>query len=276
MQPERVILFHSRGKDYAILSNFWEEPITLRGIRFACPEACFHYAKLMTIANSLRIAEQQARPGTGAAERAQELATKASELTRPGLAPLDAKRLGGKGKEGLRLTEHELEIWTNTCLGIQREICAARLSQPGGEAVADILRGTGSQTLVHYERMANEMSFWGGKVTDGRVVGQNHLGKIWMDFRARLMDPGTSDVRRHSAGLESGTQLLAPLPPAHLDVRYAYVRGVLERLTGDRLGVAQSYLQFFENAQTSESRDRASASMLELLISWGLDPRLQS
>jgi predicted NAD-dependent protein-ADP-ribosyltransferase YbiA (DUF1768 family) len=143
-------------------------------VLFSCPEACFHYAKLRTVA-------ERASP-----ERALELIGHAKKLTEPGLEPVTAKGLGGKGKAGLRLSEEELVVWIDASLNIQRAICSERFAHSGGTELASILVATGSAQLLHYERMANENSFWGGKVVDGKIVGQNHLGRIWMEFRGRL------------------------------------------------------------------------------------------
>jgi ribA/ribD-fused uncharacterized protein len=237
-QPTRepIIIFYSRSKRLAILSNFHPQQITVRGKTFSCPEACFHYAKLQVVS-------AQAAPA-----RALELKTHAEKLLAPELPPAEAKRIGGKSKAGLALTEEELKRWDRACVGMQREICRARLNQ-GGPELLDALMATGDATLLHFERMASSDSFWGGKEDPpGRVTGQNWLGRIWMGFR---------DITRCRVG-----QGPAPAPGAMPDFRSEALRGAYVKLEPKDRNEAAELLRYFEDPDRAPHEVAATGRLI--------------
>jgi ribA/ribD-fused uncharacterized protein len=210
--PEFIIFF-SRGRQLAILSNFAPHPMTLDGHRFSCGEAYFHFAKFMAAARH--------HDGKNAA-RLQALVGHAAKLAdKPSLDGLGAKRLGGKGKLGLRLEGDELAAWDQARDEAQRRICEARLSQGGvaAQEVRSALLGSGLAVLVHFERGATADTYWGGKVVgegtpEARVVGQNALGRMWMEMRARLASlPAAETVVLGSHPPAASDPDMAP-PPA--------------------------------------------------------------
>ena len=171
------MIFHSRGRALAVLSNFAPHVLTIGGRRFACGEAYFHFAKFLAAATAAESPER----ATALRAHAEQLADK------PKLPPLTAKRLGGKGKpHGCRLEAAELAAWDAVRYDTQLALCRA-LAHDAAGAVRTALLGTGRATLVHFERGATADSYWGGKVVaGGAVVGQNTLGKIWMRLRGEL------------------------------------------------------------------------------------------
>lgn len=185
------IIFWSRGKaPFSVLSNFASQPLRIGRRVFACPEAYFHHAKFLAAA---------AAPCNAADEvRRERLVTHANRLSGSGVAPLQAKRMGGKGRMGLLLVPDELAAWDAVRFETQSRICTERLQQPGHEDVRRALFESGSAVLVHFERGATPASYWGGKVVVAqqsgreRVVGQNTLGQIWMVQRRQLSAAGAA------------------------------------------------------------------------------------
>jgi ribA/ribD-fused uncharacterized protein len=192
MTSKTHLLFHSRGKELAILSNFWPQRLVIDAKSFSCPEAYFHYAKFAAVA---------AAASTSA--RRDLMLKQAEKLTVPALPALAAKRIGGKGKDGLRLAEDELAVWDSARDAVQRRLLRERLAQDGaGGTLEQTLLATGSAVLVHFERMASVHSYWGGKVAaqegggKASVVGKNMLGRMWMELRDELRTAASETVRR--------------------------------------------------------------------------------
>jgi predicted NAD-dependent protein-ADP-ribosyltransferase YbiA (DUF1768 family) len=185
--PEHII-FHSRGRQLAILSNFAPHSFALDGKRFSCGESFFHFAKFGAAA---KVYAAASKPDELA--RRERLTAHASKFADSELSGLAAKRMGGKGPQGLRLEGAELQAWDAQRDEVQRLICTARLSQ--GDAAAEVARaliGSGDAVLVHFERGARPDTYWGGKVVqaesgESRIVGQNVLGNMWMEQRALLL-----------------------------------------------------------------------------------------
>ena len=168
------ILFHSGGSTYFQLSNFYPAQVMLRGLTFACPEACFHFAKFQFAAS--------VHP-EGSPRRAQLLKYAGEFLSQEMYGP-DAKRAGGKKR--MPLTPEELRPWDQNCLMLQEEICRYRVANEPD--LVRLLISTYPQSLLHYSRGATEDNFWGGKIKDGRVIGKNNLGKLWMGLRQEIID----------------------------------------------------------------------------------------
>uniref|UniRef100_A0A7S1QZJ3 NADAR domain-containing protein n=1 Tax=Neobodo designis TaxID=312471 RepID=A0A7S1QZJ3_NEODS len=192
--PPEHIIFHSRGKQLAILSNFCPHRLSIDGHVFSCGEAYFHFAKFRAAAS---VHAAGTEPATQARHRA--LLGHASKLADASLSGLAAKRLGGKGPQGMRLETDELSAWDAARDDTQRRLCDARTNQ-GDEAkqVRSALRESGDAVLVHFERGARPDTYWGGKVVDAgtpnvRIVGRNTLGRMWMEVRQRLKSVAETD-----------------------------------------------------------------------------------
>ena len=181
------IIFHSRGKHLTALSNFSPHTLRIDGHSFSCGEAYFHFAKFRAAAKVHAAADSEA-----AKKRQRQLVAHAAKLADTELGGLSAKRIGGKGAQGLRLEGAELQAWDAEREAVQRKLCQERLAQgPEAEVVRAQLQQSGNAVLVHFERGANPDTYWGGKVVDAgtataRVVGHNTLGRLWMEFRAKL------------------------------------------------------------------------------------------
>lgn len=50
------------------------------------------------------------------------------------------------------------------------------------------LLSTGDATLVEFDRFAKNETKWGGKIVEGRVIGQNYMGKMMMRVRDSLIN----------------------------------------------------------------------------------------
>ena len=181
-----VVSFCSAKKDFTELSNFYPTNVMLSSTLYLSGEAAFHGSKLKAAADSL--------PDGSA--RKSELLAKSAKFASDGeykkCTGAELKTRGGNGKLGLRLTPAEIAIWSSKSLEVQRRICLYKLEHDN--RVKDTLAKTGQLTLVHSamrktdEKVVQDC-FWEGraKVVEGSdaavVLGQNHLGKIWMEIR---------------------------------------------------------------------------------------------
>ena len=69
--------------------------------------------------------------------------------------------------------------WTTKKVEIMRDIILIKLQSDTQLQI--ILEATKPYMLVHYER--GKKAFWGATVKKGVLVGENNLGKLWMDIR---------------------------------------------------------------------------------------------
>ena len=182
--------FYSKSKDRTarLLSNFSEIPVKLdhdesdggggtQRRTYPTGEHAFHAAKYRCAARAAGIGPPRRRQ---LLEHAEKFASAAAST------PLDAKRLGGKGKQGLRLEAAELTAWDRAAADVQRRICDDKLR--GSAAIRELLASTGNQPLLHQDNRAKASNRWAGRVdkATGKVVGRNELGRIWEEARHRL------------------------------------------------------------------------------------------
>ena len=169
------INFTYRNKIEGCLSNMSSHPVMLFGKQFSMGEAAFHYAKYYIVAND---------PATDAA-RKKVLLTHADLFLVTGHTGPQYKSLGGKSKSGMPLTSAELQIWSRECDRVQLEICKYKLLTYAG--IKSVLMKTTGIVLIHSCRTAAEKmssEHWCGRMTDdGKIIGDNMLGKIWMSLR---------------------------------------------------------------------------------------------
>jgi predicted NAD-dependent protein-ADP-ribosyltransferase YbiA (DUF1768 family) len=204
MSKTGVVTFFDKKKEYRSLSNFWEQPTHIKseeGTReegntlvYSCGEAAFHgekYRRLSLVLN----------PGIEESRRL-ELLEYSKKFTQEGefglLKGNELKSRGGKGKKGLNLSPLELQLWHPMSVEVQLEISKYKLDTY--VEVQDDLRKSGTKVLVHpAARVSDEKvkeRFWEGRafVSDEgtreegtvTIIGQNMLGKIWMDLRTSL------------------------------------------------------------------------------------------
>ena len=166
-----AINFFSGKKDFRSLSNFWENEVVIDGRVYKSGEHAFHGEKFFRIGS---LANQ---------ERASQLLDYAKIFFTCD-TPAMAKKFGGK--KGLRLTEEELALWTSLSIDVQKQISQFKFDTY--QQVRDDLLNSKGKILVHPALRCShpEKCFWEGKFLDGRVIGKNILGQIWMDLRDSL------------------------------------------------------------------------------------------
>ena len=74
--------------------------------------------------------------------------------------------------------EHQEEVWD--C------IHAAKFSEGSDHGAR--LCATHPHPLVEFDRRAKDSSLWGAKITDGRLVGQNFMGRMLMRRRRFMLE----------------------------------------------------------------------------------------
>ena len=178
---ENVINFFSRKQEFRSLSNFWEGDIQIASRLYESGEHCFHGEKYYRLADL----------STNLLRKALLLDYSQLFMKPSYKSAADAKTLGSA--KGLRLTSEELAQWSSISVEVQKEICRWKLDNY--KEVRDDLIKSGSKILIHpvmrYSHV--ESRIWEGKATllhDGKLVvlGQNMLGKIWMELRSLSSD----------------------------------------------------------------------------------------
>ena len=179
-----VITFFSKKREFRSLSNFWEQDVVIvdKGDAkrvYQTGEHCFHGEKYIRLSRLC-----------GDETRRVALESHGAKFAKPSSfsTPLIAKQKGGK--RGLMLTSLELELWNKISSTVQEEIC--RFKRDVYQEVRDDLAKSGAAVLVHPALRCRESELknriWEGKAVvnvDGAItiLGENRLGKIWMDVR---------------------------------------------------------------------------------------------
>lgn len=138
------------GGDHRFLSNFWFADVRLDGLRYASVEHAYQAAKTLVLI-----------------ER---------EQFRDRITPGVAKRLG----RGVTMRPD----WDAVKLAVMEDLVGQKFARPD---LAALLRKTGDAPIL-------ELNVWGdrywGVVADqhGRLAGSNHLGRILMEVRRRLVE----------------------------------------------------------------------------------------
>lgn len=194
---DNVINFFSRKQEFRSLSNFWEGDIQIASRLYESGEHCFHGEKYYRLADL----------STNLLRKALLLDYSQLFMKPSYKSAADAKTLGSA--KGLRLTSEELAQWSSISLEVQKEICRWKLDNY--KEVRDDLLKSGTKILIHPALRSSETDLerriWEGKATvlpDGKLVvlGQNMLGKIWMELRSlssvALSGPSTTAFRESS------------------------------------------------------------------------------
>jgi predicted NAD-dependent protein-ADP-ribosyltransferase YbiA (DUF1768 family) len=178
-----VINFYSRKKEYRSLSNFWENDIVIidSDIKriYESGEHCFHGEKYIRLGE---LCENESRK--------KVLLDYGNTFTKPSQYKTGAiaKKMGGK--KGLLLNSIELKLWTTISIDVQHEICRWKVNNY--EEVRKDLLKSGTKILIHPALRCSQTKLettrvWEGKgsIIDGNLVvlGNNLLGKIWMEYR---------------------------------------------------------------------------------------------
>lgn len=169
-----VIKFYSKSKNLKsrLLSNFSETKIKIHDIEFNTGEHAYQYLKFKTIADSVK--EQNPK-------RAEQLINHAQKIV-VSTNPQEAKKMGGTGKLGLKISEQESIIWELEAESIQEDICIYKIENYS--EIREYLLNTGDNYLLHQENRAKPSTKWGGRIKNGELIGENKLGEIWMKLRA--------------------------------------------------------------------------------------------
>jgi N-glycosidase YbiA len=158
--PDNFIAFNKVSEPYGWMSNMSKHPIDKEGKQWICAEALF---QAMRFSNNTEI--QQA----------------ISEQTNPMAVKFIAKK---KTNIPLMSVKPASEEDYNNL----KEVIGLKFSQ--NAALKDELLATGDKILFDnaFSRKDREPEsiFWGGYIENGALVGENRLGKIWMELRAGL------------------------------------------------------------------------------------------
>ena len=105
------------------------------------------------------------------------------EVIRAQKSPMAAKMMAKKDADQMVVTPLSGEDLDNmrTCL---------RLKLEAHPELVDWLRVTGNRPIIEdcTNRQRGSGLFWGAALKDGEWVGENWLGKLWMDLRETLHD----------------------------------------------------------------------------------------
>jgi ribA/ribD-fused uncharacterized protein len=172
-----TVNFFSGKKEFRSLSNFWENEVTVDGRTYESGEHCFHGEKY------IRLSEHSERP--------EQLLEYGKTFMSPSPYKTGAmvKRMGGK--KGLLLTKEELALWSELSIEVQKKICQWKFDHY--EEVRQDLLKSGTKILIHPALRCShpETRIWEGKavIVDGTLtlLGQNLLGKIWMELRDKVV-----------------------------------------------------------------------------------------
>ena len=172
--------FFSSKREGGELSNFWVGEIVLGGLVFPSGEHAFHGMKY-------HIMSQAAKDPL----RKDALDTYSRLFLSPNISPSEAKKAG---KSSLVLYKEELDAWDQQSIAVQREICFQKYQRY--PEIREILKNTGDKILIHPslcsdKQIANRLWEGRAKVINGKIeiLGENMLGKIWMELR-----DGTADI----------------------------------------------------------------------------------
>lgn len=182
LSEENNIMFWSGKKQFSELSNFYQHPITINGRTYKGGEQAFHGEKFRTVAYF----EKDEQVKKNLIKHAKKFLSISD--------PVEAKKIGGKGKGGYELSSEQINIWNSKAEKIQIAICLEKLKDP---AVVEALKNSGNKNLYHYSFKARPGEIWGYKKnkTTGEEIGQNKLGKIWMVLRSKKF-PGLTNTPR--------------------------------------------------------------------------------
>jgi predicted NAD-dependent protein-ADP-ribosyltransferase YbiA (DUF1768 family) len=168
-----VKTFYHKSKDpVQLLSNFVGRVSHQHGM--ALPEVVFQVSKFESVVASL----------DSTSSRKHLLDAHIAKLAACE-DPVMAKMMGGKGKNGFKLFPDELKVWTELCIQRQDEICRRKFMEDPN--VQKVLADSQGFYLVHLASRAKESDIWGGRVKDGKLIGQNKLGEAWMRLRDEML-----------------------------------------------------------------------------------------
>lgn len=171
------INFTYRNKEEGCLSNMSNHKVIWNKQQFTMGEAAFHYAKYFLISNNPSMTSVRSKE---LIDHANMFLASNGSYTGP-----EYKTFGGKSKKGMALNDKELAIWSKVCDSVQKDICQYKFNTY--EDVKKALIKTTGLVLIHSCRTADSSmnkEHWCGRMTsDGKILGGNTLGNIWMTIR---------------------------------------------------------------------------------------------
>jgi predicted NAD-dependent protein-ADP-ribosyltransferase YbiA (DUF1768 family) len=166
-----VMTFFFKKKEGISLSNFWKGEVVIEDRHYDSGESCFHgekFFRLGTLYKKRNLIEYS---------RAflNDVCNKPGEVV---------KKMG----RALILNKDELNAWSTISIDVQREICKYKYDHY--QEVRDDLRKSKGKILIHPAMRCSvdkvKDRLWEGRaiLVDGKiqVIGQNMLGKLWMEL----------------------------------------------------------------------------------------------
>ena len=170
--------FNSKSTEGQCLSNFADLMVHINGETYFNGEAAFHGEKMKCVARYM--------PEGPEKKALVVYAARFLGISDPRLA----KRMGSAGV--MPLSKEQLRPWdTKHAFLTQRAVCHYKCrTYP---QIKELLVKSKGRPLLHQDNRARESNVWGGRidVTTGKFVGQNQLGKIWMQMRDNLCSDAT-------------------------------------------------------------------------------------
>jgi len=180
---EHTINFFSKKKECRSLSNFWECKIIIQDrntseIRDYDSGECYFHGEKFYLLGEKTINNEK---------RKKELIEYSKKFLSDNCYQ-DGAKVKKMGRN-LILTNDELELWEQLKIDVQKEICEYKFENY--EEVRNDLRNSGNKMLIHPALRCSEEKLkcnnlcGKGVVIDGKieVIGENILGKIWMELR---------------------------------------------------------------------------------------------
>jgi predicted NAD-dependent protein-ADP-ribosyltransferase YbiA (DUF1768 family) len=166
---KNYIKFKFGSKEGHDLSNFSKNQVILNKIIYITGEHAFHSQKYR-LSSELTTGDRKQK----LLEYSKTFEGTDSEYK----TGLDAKKAGGK--KGFELTSDEIKKWNEKSMEIQYNICKYKIKN--NKNIQKLLSNKNT-LLIHQDNRANESTIWGARIKDGKQIGQNKLGEVWMKVR---------------------------------------------------------------------------------------------
>jgi ribA/ribD-fused uncharacterized protein len=192
----RVFFSKSKDDDLRYLSNFAviDPPLKIGDRQYSCVECFFQEEKY---ANGV---------ATSAGAKAPNFTASSA------LSPKEAKSLGSRAGMAKQSFALDVKKWTGERYSVMRRAIAARFEQDERFRDISVRLVRDGQYLLHFERGPNP--YWGGRVakSSGKIVGENHLGKLIMEIakgNGDPVNPRTKLISEPSSGSETFADIMS-------------------------------------------------------------------
>ncbi len=173
---QKTLKFYSRSKEAKCLSNFADIQIQINNKIYITGEHAFHGQKYIFASKVAKTEERK--------KLLLEYAKKFEGENPHFKSSLDAKK--GGGKKGCILEKDELSLWdTKFSYDVQKIISLYKLNN--NNDVKKILLENKDSYILHQDNRAKNDTIWAGRLdANNNLIGQNKLGKIWMELTKDL------------------------------------------------------------------------------------------